>query len=689
MSGKIVRLSFDFETLEAIDILKSLTLEKLLSLQSFGLYSSVQFVTPLEQIKRAIISIGEEMEEVYEDFNAQGKIVEAQRIRTRTLYDMEMLQETQRCAGVENYTKHLTGREIGSMPYTLFSYFPKDFLLIVDESHVTLPQVRGMYNGDRAQFESCINQVIYVSATPGAEELSKTKNQVVEQIIRPTGLLDPVVEVRSTQGQMHDLYVGSKVTLMAPVLQSKKGEGKKYFDLARSLGFQKVRVDGQIFDIEDIKDDKRLEKNIKHSIDIVVDRIRLSDKVHKRLAESLEICLKQAEGYVRVLFQGGDESELENEVLLSEHHSCVKCGFTFSELEPRLFSFNNPYGACGECDGLGWSLEPALSKILVDENLSYYQGGLAFYSPLGMATRGPAIIKSLAQALNFDLDLPFKNWDKKKLDQLIYGAGDKSFTVVYQSREGSSCFKSSRRWGGLLEELRTRYKEADTPSAREYYERFMEIKQCSLCEDLGNTLIVVEHDERTLRSAGYIVEIGPGSGVNGGEVTFQGTYEEMLNSKDSLTGSFLNGAQEICVPNERRHGNGKYLKIKGAHLNNLKGIDVELPLGGEAQRIKLAYELSKRSTGKTLYIIDEPTTGLHWADIKLLLEVLHELVNRGNSVVLIEHNMDVIKQADWIVDLGPEGGEGGGQILATGSPEEVSQCEASYTGKFLREYLKS
>ena len=230
LNHKIVRLSFDFDTIAGIDLLNPVSLTVHESLQEHTLFSSEHFVTPQGQIEKAIVTIEQEMEKVYEDFNAQGKVLEAQRIRTRTLYDCEMLRETGRCPGIENYTQHLTGREAGSLPYTLFSYFPEDFLLMVDESHVTLPQVRGMYNGDKArklnliyfgfrlpsaaenrpmfyaEFESCLNQVIYVSATPNTEELQKTQEVVVEQIIRPTGLLDPPISVRSTENQIHDLY---------------------------------------------------------------------------------------------------------------------------------------------------------------------------------------------------------------------------------------------------------------------------------------------------------------------------------------------------------------------------------------------------------------------------------------------------------------------------------------------------
>jgi excinuclease ABC subunit A len=802
---------------------------------------------------------------------------------------------------------------------------------------------------------------------------------------------------------------GTKITLMAPVLQGKKGEGKRFFDLARSQGYQRVRVDGEMINLEDLKEDMRLDKQVKHTIDIVVDRVKVASSSRKRIAESLEICLKQAEGYVRVLAEPeGGESQ---EHLLSQMNSCVNCGFTFTEIEPRLFSFNNPYGACPACNGLGTTLEPVLDRILIDPNLSYWDGGLAFYSPTG--TVGPSVMKSLASALGFDLKKPFKDWPDSHMDKLLYGTGDELHIILYENKEGSGFFKSSRPWPGLLGELKRRYHDTTSDSAREYYLRFMDFKHCSACDgrrlnpsalsvliegkniyeisslsvesslsffkelplsekekviaeeifkeihsrlffldnvglgylnmgrlagtlsggesqrirlatqigsslvgvlyvldeptiglherdnerliktlinlrELGNTLIVVEHDERTLRAADYIVEIGPGSGIHGGHITFEGTFSQMLESKDSLTGDYLSGRRGIQIPTARRAGNGEHLLIKGAREHNLKNVDIQIPLGlftvftgvsgsgkssllngilspalhnhllpksdpvpvgdhdsiegfhhidrviqidqkpigrtpksnpatyievfteirnlftslpeskargykagrfsfnvkggrcencqgegilkiemhflsdvfvtcdvcggkrfneetlsvlykgqsiydvlemsveeahelfsahpkianklsvlisvgldyiklgqsslmlsgGEAQRIKLAFELSKRSTGKTLYIIDEPTTGLHFADIELLLEVLHKFVEKGNSVVLIEHNMDVIKQADWIIDLGPEGGDRGGEVVATGTPEAIAQCGASYTGQFLKDYLK-
>lgn len=814
--------------------------------------------------------------------------------------------------------------------------------------------------------------------------------------------------------QMRDFLMsfpeGTKITIMAPVLQGRKGEGKKYFDIARANGFLRVRINGEMYLLEDIGEDFRLDKKMKHTIDIVVDRLKVSSSSRKRIAESLEVALKEADGYVCLEVQ--EEGKEKEEHLLSQRNSCVKCGFTFTDIEPRLFSFNNPYGACSACNGLGETLEPSLEKILIDPSLSYWQGGLSFYGP--NSNTGSAIMKSLSKALGFNLDKPFKEWSEKEMKELLEGTGDRVYEVFYEGKEGLSVLKSSRTWSGLIEELNKRYREASSESIKEYYLKYMDFKHCSTCDgkrlnpsalsvfiddkniydlsslsvessliffknlslskknskiaeeilkeinsrlsfldkvglsylnmgrlagslsggesqrirlatqigsalvgvlyvldeptiglherdnkrlidtlislrDLGNTLIVVEHDERTLRFSDYIVEIGPASGIHGGEITFEGTFEEILKSSNSLTGAYLSGKKKIEVPSERRKGNGHFLVVKGAEENNLKKIDVSIPLGtftvftgvsgsgkssllnsilvpamhnyllpksdpvsvgkhisiegfdeinrviqidqkpigrtpksnpatyievfseirnlfsslpesrargykpgrfsfnvkggrcencqgegilkiemhflsdvfvtcdvcggkrfneetlsvlykgnsiydvlemtvaeayelfeshpkiahklevlisvgldyiklgqsslllsgGEAQRIKLAYELSKRSTGKTLYIVDEPTTGLHFADIELLLEVLHKLVDKGNSVVLIEHNMDVIKQADWIIDLGPEGGDHGGELIVAGTPEEVVKCQRSYTGQFLKEYIES
>ncbi len=795
---------------------------------------------------------------------------------------------------------------------------------------------------------------------------------------------------------------GSRIIILAPVVKERKGEHRKVFEDAKRTGFVRVRVDGEIRYLDE---DINLEKNKKHSIEIVVDRLIIREDIRNRLAESVETALDVADGKVVVEVR----REKENyEKFFSQRHACPVCGISIPDLQPKLFSFNSPYGACPACSGLGETMEFNPDLIMPDKNLSFNQGGILPYNPRSNWHRNLFI--SLSKHFGFSLDTPLKELPEKIVNVLLYGSDDDIF-FEHISRDKTGKFQYTGKWIGILKDLKKRYIETNSHGIKEWLEGFMKKQVCPVCggkrlrpealavtvggkniyeitllsvretldffnnlllsetestiakqilkeiksrldfmvsvgldyltlerkaatlsggeaqrirlatqigsslvgvlyildeptiglhqrdndrllrtlkhlRDIGNTLIVVEHDEQTLRSADYIVDLGPGAGVNGGYITATGSVDEILKNPHSLTGNYLSGRKRIEIPQSRRKGNGKSIVLYGAREHNLKGIDVEFPLGkfivitgvsgsgkstlltdllypilanrvngskltegryekiegvehidkiinidqtpigrtprsnpatyvglftpirelfaslpearargynpgrfsfnvkggrcencqgagtkkiemhflpdvyitcevcrgkrynketlevrfkgkniyevlemtvdeafeffknipsiarrlktlqkvglgyiklgqsaltlsgGEAQRVKLSLELSKKSTGKTFYILDEPTTGLHFDDVKKLLEVLHVLVDGGNTVVLIEHNLDVIKQADYIIDLGPEGGENGGEVITTGTPEEICRCKKSYTGLYLKKILE-
>jgi len=796
---------------------------------------------------------------------------------------------------------------------------------------------------------------------------------------------------------------GLKLQILAPVIRAMKGEHKKILEDASKQGFVRARVDGELRELgEEIK----LEKQKKHTIEIVVDRVKLGPDSRKRLAEAVEAALEIAEGIVVVIRGEGADAKEE---FFSQKGACPECGISLPEMEPRLFSFNAPQGACPVCSGLGMELEFDPDLVIPDRSLSFEEGGCIPYNPDAAWNRSR--FEALAKHYKFSLDTPFEKLPKKVMDAIFYGT-DEPVHVKYQNREGTGQFEYNSKFKGILAELKRRYLETQSEGIKQWLERFMTEKTCAACggkrlrpealavtvggisindlssksvdetlaffnsielssterqiakqilkeitarlsfmknvgleyltlerkamtlsggeaqrirlatqigsslvgvlyildepsiglhqrdnqklidtlvylRDIGNTLVVVEHDEQTLRTADYIVDLGPGAGVHGGAVVAQGTPEEVMKSPKSLTGQFLSGKLRIEVPGERRAGNGKAITIKGCKEHNLKDLDVRIPLGlftcitgvsgsgkstllsdllypvisnrimgtswpegefsdikgldaidkiinidqspigrtprsnpatytgvfglirdlfaslpeskargwkpgrfsfnvkggrcencqgdgtiriemnflpdvyitcdvchghrfnadtldvrykgkniaevldmtieeaaeffehvpriahhmqtllsvglgyvklgqsaltlsgGEAQRVKLAFELARPSTGRTLYFLDEPTTGLHFADVKQLMEVIQRLVDTGNSVVMIEHNLDVIKQADWIIDLGPEGGYRGGTIVAQGTPEDVVKVKASHTGKYLKDYLRS
>jgi excinuclease ABC subunit A len=797
---------------------------------------------------------------------------------------------------------------------------------------------------------------------------------------------------------------GTKVQVLAPVVRAKKGEHQKVIADARNAGFARARVDGLLVSLDD---EIKLDKQKKHTIEIVVDRVVISADVRKRLSESVETALESAGGIILVTKQEKDGPETP--VLFSQKNSCPDCGISIPELQPRLFSFNNPFGACPECTGLGAKQEFDPDLLIPDTTLSFDEGGIVPYNPDAAWNRSR--FEALAKAYKFSLATPIKDLPKRILNVILHGTGDEAIDFVYRNREGTGQFKYHQSWPGIIADMKRRYNETFSESQKENFERYMSNRECELCHgmrlkpevlavtvggknihelsclsviesidffnkvsfteteraiasqilkeitsrlefmknvgldylslerkastlsggeaqrirlatqigssligvlyildepsiglhqrdnqrlidtllylrDLGNTLIVVEHDEQTLRVADHIVDLGPGAGVHGGHIVAQGTPDEVMKVKKSLTGQYLAGTLRMDIPTERRKGNGKRIVLSGAREHNLRDITVEIPLGaftcitgvsgsgkstllsdvlypaisnqvmgtshpegaykkitglgeidkvinidqspigrtprsnpatyvgvftgirdlfaslpdakargyksgrfsfnvkggrcencqgdgtitiemnflpdvyitcdvchgkrfnhetlevrykgkniadvldmtieeaaeffapiphiarkmetllsvglgyiklgqsaltlsgGEAQRVKLANELARRSTGKTLYILDEPTTGLHFADVKQLMQVIQRLVEQGNTVVMIEHNLDVILQADRLIDLGPEGGDRGGTVVAVGTPEEVARCPESYTGQYVKDMLR-
>ena len=795
---------------------------------------------------------------------------------------------------------------------------------------------------------------------------------------------------------------GTKIQLLAPVVRGRKGEHVKLFEQAKRSGYVRVKVDGNIYDLsEEIK----LEKNIKHNIEIVVDRLVVKEGIENRLADSIETVLKLADGLLIVDVIGGEP------ITYSQNFACSDCGISIEEIEPRIFSFNNPFGACPECHGIGIKMEFNEDLLVPDKDKSIIGGAIAAPGWQSVCNKGSytrAIMEALAKEYDFDLDTPYEKLPAKIRQMFIHGTNGKSVKVHYRGQRGEGVYDVA--FEGLIRNVERRYRETGSELSRQEYETYMQTTPCKACKgkrlrkealavtvgdksiadvteysirdlaefmknlqlttmqkqigelvlkeikarlqfmidvgldyltlaratgslsggeaqrirlatqigsglvgvayildepsiglhqrdndkllnalknlkDLGNTLIVVEHDEDTMFAADRIIDIGPGAGEHGGEVVAEGTAEEIMKVEGSITGAYLSGRVQIPVPKERRKPTG-YLSILGAAENNLKNINVDIPLGvltcvtgvsgsgksslvteilykrlakelnrahtvagkhkdikgmeqldkvinidqspigrtprsnpatytgvfdqirdlfastqdakmrgyskgrfsfnvkggrceacsgdgiikiemnflpdiyvpcevcggkrynretlevrykgktifdvlnmtveealrffenipsihrkiqtlydvglsyirlgqpsttlsgGEAQRIKLATELSRRSTGKTIYILDEPTTGLHFADVHKLIEIIRRFSDTGNTVVVIEHNLDVIKTADYIIDIGPEGGDKGGKIIAKGTPEEVAADKNSFTGQYIKEALE-
>ncbi|WP_321007990.1 excinuclease ABC subunit UvrA [Hungatella effluvii] len=811
---------------------------------------------------------------------------------------------------------------------------------------------------------------------------------------------------KQTVDQMVDHIMGlpekTKIQLLAPVVRGRKGEHAKVLDHARRSGYVRIRIDGSMYELsEEIK----LEKNIKHNIEIVVDRLVVKEGIEKRLADSIETVMELSDGLMTVDVIDGEP------ITFSQSFSCPDCGISIDEVEPRSFSFNNPFGACPDCFGLGYKMEFDEDLMIPDKSLSINQGAITVLGWQSCTDKGSftrAILEALSREYKFDLDTPFEEYPKEIHDVLINGTNGKEIKVHYKGQRGEGVYDVA--FEGLVQNVARRYRETYSEASKAEYETFMRITPCPTCrgmrlkkeslavtvgdkniyeatnmsivkfrefldqlvltpmqhsigdlilkeirarvtflidvgldyltltratgslsggeaqrirlatqigsglvgvayildepsiglhqrdndkllktllhlKDLGNSVLVVEHDEDTMRAADCIIDIGPGAGEHGGNVVAVGTANQIMKCKDSITGAYLSGRIKIPVPEERRKPTG-YLTVRGAKENNLKNIDVTFPLGvmtcvtgvsgsgksslvneilykslakklnrartipgkhkciegveqldkiiaidqspigrtprsnpatytgvfdlirdlfastsdakakgyskgrfsfnvkggrceacsgdgiikiemhflpdvyvpcevcggkrynretldvkykgksiydvlnmtveealkffenvpsisrkiatlydvglsyirlgqpstelsgGEAQRIKLATELSKRGTGKTIYLLDEPTTGLHFADVHKLIEILRKLSEGGNTVVVIEHNLDVIKTADYIIDIGPEGGDKGGTVIAQGTPEEVAANPVSYTGQYVKKYLE-
>ncbi len=814
-------------------------------------------------------------------------------------------------------------------------------------------------------------------------------------------------EVRKTSvDQMVDYLMGlpekTRIQLLAPVVRGRKGTHQKLLEQAKRSGYVRAIVDGKLYELTE---EITLEKNIKHNIDIVVDRLVIKEGIERRLTDSIENVLKLADGLMTVDIIDGEELHF------SDSFACPDCGISIDEVEPRSFSFNNPFGACPTCFGLGYKMEFDVDLMIPDQNLSINEGAIqvmGWQSCTDKSSFTYAILRALMEAYDFDLDTPFKDYPDDVKYALLHGTDGMNLKVRYKGQRGEGIYDVA--FEGLIRNVQRKYRETVSETMKAEYEQFMRITPCETCDgqrlkkeslavtvggkniydmtnqsvknlkayleeleltrqqhligdqilkeirarvgflnevgldylslsratgtlsggeaqrirlatqigsglvgvayildepsiglhqrdndkllgalmnlrDLGNTLIVVEHDEDTMRAADYIVDIGPGAGSHGGEVIACGTVDDIVACPDSITGDYLSGRKQIPVPATRRKPTG-YITVRGARENNLKNIDVQVPLGvvtcitgvsgsgkssltneilykhlarelnrarcipgkhdgidgleqldkvididqspigrtprsnpatytgvfdmirdlfagtpdakergykkgrfsfnvkggrceacsgdgiikiemhflpdvyvpcevcegrrynretlevkykgksiydvldmtveealeffknvptihrkiqtlydvglsyvklgqpstelsgGEAQRVKLATELSRKSTGKTIYILDEPTTGLHFADVHKLTEILHRLAEGGNTVVVIEHNLDVIKTADYIIDMGPEGGDGGGTVIACGTPEEVAENAQSYTGQYVKKYLK-
>ena len=802
--------------------------------------------------------------------------------------------------------------------------------------------------------------------------------------------------------QIMELPERTRIQLLAPMVRGRKGRHEKVLEQAKKSGYVRVRIDGNL---HELTEEIQLEKNIKHNIEIVVDRLVVKEGIEKRLADSIETVMKLSGGLMILDISGGEP------VNFSQSFSCPDCGISIEEVEPRSFSFNNPFGACPECFGLGYKMEFDEDLMIPDKSLSIKEGAIAVLGWQSCAKEGSfsrAILDALAKEYHFDLDTPFEDYPKEIHDILIYGTQGKKVAVHYTGQRGTGVYDVA--FEGLIENVNRRYRETFSQASKAEYETFMRITPCTACHgkrlkkeslavtvggknifdatdmsivkfkefidglelsemqkmigeqilkeirarimflidvgldylslsratgtlsggeaqrirlatqigsglvgvayildepsiglhqrdndkllktlthlrDLGNSVIVVEHDEDTMMAADCIVDIGPGAGEHGGKVVAVGTAEEIMKCEDSITGAYLSGRRSIPVPSERRQPTG-WLKVRGARENNLKNVDVDIPLGvmtcvtgvsgsgksslvneilykslakklnrartiagahggidgvdqldkiiaidqspigrtprsnpatytgvfdlirdlfaatpdakakgyskgrfsfnvkggrceacsgdgiikiemhflpdvyvpcevcggkrynretlevkykgksiydvlnmtveealkffenvpsisrkiatlndvglsyirlgqpstelsgGEAQRIKLATELSRRGTGKTIYVLDEPTTGLHFADVHKLVEILRRLSEGGNTVVVIEHNLDVIKTADYIIDMGPEGGDRGGTVIAKGTPEQVAESPVSYTGRYVKKYLE-
>ena len=451
---------------------------------------------------------------------------------------------------------------------------------------------------------------------------------------------------------------GSKIMVEAPVVRGRKGEFVKELAGYRKSGYVRVKIDGSVYDLQE---DIRLDKNIKHNVSVVVDRLIVKEGILKRLTESLEAALNLADGLV-VIDCGGEET------LYSTRYACPDCNISIEEIEPRLFSFNTPWGACPTCSGLGFKQTVDADLICPDRTKTLREGAIRISGwNLDSSSVTQMYLGALARHYHFSLGVPVKDLPEGVFDLLMYGNGGEKIDMEYNTRTFRSNYQAA--WEGFVNNLQRRYTQTTSVGVKWDIERYMRTTDCPDC-----------HGKR-LKKEALAVTVG---GKNIAEVCD-------LPVRDIA--AFLDGVE--LTPTQHAIADVILKEIKN-RINFLVGVGLDyLTLsrnaatlsGGEAQRVKLATELSKRSTGRTFYILDEPTTGLHSYDVDKLVKILLRFRDSGNTVLVIEHNLDVIKVADWLVDLGPEGGDGGGTILCTGSPEDVAACERSYTGQFLKKIL--
>ena len=452
----------------------------------------------------------------------------------------------------------------------------------------------------------------------------------------------------------------TKIQILAPIVRGKKGTHQKEFERAKKSGYVRVRVDGNLYELSE---EIALEKNKKHNIEIVVDRLVVREDIQSRLTDSLETAIGLTGGLVVVDVIDGEE------MLFSQNYACPEHNISIEELNPRMFSFNNPFGACEKCTGLGtfMSIDPDL--VIPDKDKSIREGAIRasgwYYAEGGIAQM---YYQSLSEHYHFSLDTPVKELPKQVMDILLYGTKGEKIKMVRDTQDIKSTYYTE--FEGVANNLERRFRETSSNWMREEITTWMNAVDCPQC-----------HGDR-LKKESLSVLIG---GMNISQMC-RLSVTAMLDFFDQL--QLTEKEQQIShqVIKEIR-SRLEFLRNVGLEYLTLSRASTTLS-GGEAQRVKLATELSKRATGRTIYILDEPTTGLHAADVHKLIEVLQTLVDSGNTVVVIEHNLDVIKTADYIIDLGPEGGDRGGQIVATGTPERVAQCEGSYTGKYLKKVLE-
>ena len=461
--------------------------------------------------------------------------------------------------------------------------------------------------------------------------------------------------------QILQLPERTKIQLLAPVVRGRKGEHVKLLEQARRSGYVRVRIDGNLYDLsEEIK----LEKNIKHNIEIVVDRLVVKEGIEKRLTDSIETVMGLSDGLMIVDVTGGEP------INFSMSFACPDCGVSIEEVEPRSFSFNNPFGACPDCFGLGYKMEFDEDLMIPDKSLSISKGAIVvmgWQSCTEKSSFTHAILDALCKEYHFDLDTPFEDYPKEIQNVILHGTNGKEVKVYYKGQRGEGIYPVA--FEGLIHNVERRYRETGSETIKAEYETFMRITPCKACKG------------QRLKASSLAVTVG---GIN----IYEATELSITRFRAFLEDLKLTPMQESI--------GHQILKEIKARLDFLLNVGLEyLSLsratgtlsGGEAQRIKLATELSKRGTGKTIYILDEPTTGLHFADVHRLIEILRRLSDGGNTVVVIEHNLDVIKTADYLIDIGPEGGEGGGTVIAKGTPEEVAATPGSYTGKYVKKYL--